>query len=100
MMSKLWYTAPAANWNQALPLGNGHMGAMCFGGTLMDRWQLNDETVWSGCFIDRTNPDASRGIREARELPCTGSSWDYRAPYGQRRRCARGSRSQARQRRS
>lgn len=71
-MSKLWYTAPAANWNQALPLGNGHMGAMCFGGTLMDRWQLNDDTVWSGCFIERTNPDASRGIREARELLAKG----------------------------
>lgn len=72
MMSKLWYTSPALNWNQALPLGNGHMGAMCFGGTLMDRWQLNDDTVWSGCFIDRTNPDASRGIREARELLAKG----------------------------
>lgn len=71
-MSKLWYTSPAVIWNQALPLGNGHMGAMCFGGTLMDRWQLNDDTIWSGCFIDRTNPDARRGILEAREYLAQG----------------------------
>lgn len=72
MMSRLWYTSPAVNWNQALPLGNGHMGAMCFGGTLMDRWQLNDDTIWSGCMMDRINPDASRGITEARELLAQG----------------------------
>lgn len=71
-MAKLWYSAPAVNWNQALPLGNGHMGAMCFGGTLMDRWQLNDDTIWSGCFIDRTNPNARQGILDAREYLAQG----------------------------
>ncbi len=71
-MRQLWYTKPAANWNEALPLGNGHMGAMCFGGTLMDRFQLNDDTIWSGGFADRINPDAAQGIRDARALIAAG----------------------------
>ncbi|MBE5793662.1 MAG: glycoside hydrolase family 95 protein [Clostridiales bacterium] len=71
-MPKLWYTAPAYTWNEALPLGNGRMGAMCFGGTLMDRWQLNDDSVWSGGFTDRINPDAAKGIAEARQLIAQG----------------------------
>ena len=57
-MNQLWYDRPAFCWNEALPLGNGSMGAMCFGGTLVDRFQLNDDTLWSGGAIDRINPDA------------------------------------------
>ena len=71
-MPQLWYNAPADTWNEALPLGNGRMGAMCFGGTLMDRFQLNDDSVWSGGLIDRINPDAARGIAEARQLIAQG----------------------------
>ena len=71
-MQELWYDAPAYCWNEALPLGNGRMGAMCFGGTLMDRWQLNDDTVWSGGFAQRMNHDAAQGIREARRLIAEG----------------------------
>ncbi|MGW6129609.1 glycosyl hydrolase family 95 catalytic domain-containing protein [Cellulomonas sp. NPDC055163] len=44
----LHYTAPAAAWTDALPLGNGRIGAMCFGGPLRDRIQVNDDTCWSG----------------------------------------------------
>lgn len=44
----LHYAAPAAAWTDALPLGNGRIGAMCFGGPLRDRVQLNDDTCWSG----------------------------------------------------
>ena len=62
-MPRLWYNAPADTWNEALPLGNGRMGAMCFGGTLMDRFQLNDDSVWSGGCIDRINPDAAKDPR-------------------------------------
>ena len=47
-MKKLWYRAPAENWNQALPVGNGRLGAMCFSGTVFDRMQLNEDTLWSG----------------------------------------------------
>lgn len=61
-MDKLWYDSPADNWNKALPLGNGFMGAMCFGGTLIDRFQLNNDSVWCGAFRNRINPDARENI--------------------------------------
>ena len=44
----LWYRRPATKWVEALPVGNGRMGAMVFGGTARARWQVNDATVWSG----------------------------------------------------
>lgn len=44
----LWYRRPAETWNEALPLGNGALGAMCFGGVADALLRLNDETVWSG----------------------------------------------------
>ncbi|GAA1115772.1 glycoside hydrolase family 95 protein [Kribbella jejuensis] len=47
-VTELTYDAPAANWLEALPLGNGRIGAMWFGGTGQDRIALNDETLWSG----------------------------------------------------
>lgn len=47
-MDTLWYKAPADNWNKALPVGNGVMGAMCFGGTVIDRFQLNNDSIWWG----------------------------------------------------
>ena len=68
MNHTLFYTVPARDWNHALPLGNGSMGAMCFGGTVMDRWSLNDDTVWSGGYTDRNNPDARAGIQTVRRL--------------------------------
>ncbi len=71
-MCRLWYSRPAANWNEALPLGNGYMGAMCFGGTLVDRFQLNDDTVWSGGWIDRMNPGAPEAIQTVRRLLADG----------------------------
>lgn len=71
-MSKLWYQEPAGDWNHALPLGNGSMGAMCFGGTIQDRWSLNDDTIYSGGFMDRVNPDAREGIEAVRRLLSEG----------------------------
>lgn len=44
----IWYNQPAANWNEALPIGNGFVAAMVFGGLQQDRLQLNEETIWSG----------------------------------------------------
>ena len=67
-MDKLWYETPADDWNKALPLGNGFMAAMCFGGTLVDRFQLNNDSVWWGGFRDRINPDAKRVIPMIRDL--------------------------------
>lgn len=68
MEHSLWYERPARIWNEALPLGNGFMGAMCFGGTRVDRYQLNDDTLWSGGPVDRINPDAAEGVKKVREL--------------------------------
>jgi hypothetical protein len=45
---KLWFRHPASNWNEALPVGNGRLGARAFGGVYAERLQLNEETVWSG----------------------------------------------------
>lgn len=44
----LWYQQPAYNWNEALPIGNGRLAAMVFGGADHDRIQLNEETIWAG----------------------------------------------------
>lgn len=44
----LWYNDPAANWNEALPVGNGRVGAMVFGGTVAEQLQLNENTLYSG----------------------------------------------------
>lgn len=45
---KLTYRTPATRWTEALPLGNGRLGAMAFGGTTVDRFQINDDTCWTG----------------------------------------------------
>ncbi len=45
---KLWYDKPAADWNQALPLGNGRLGTMVFGTPAVEHLQLNEETIWAG----------------------------------------------------
>jgi alpha-L-fucosidase 2 len=53
---KLWYQQPARNWNEALPVGNGRLGAMVFGGIEEELLQLNEETLWSGGPAN-TNPN-------------------------------------------
>ena len=45
---KLWYSAPARNWWEALPVGNSHLGGMVFGGINHEEIQLNEETFWAG----------------------------------------------------
>ena len=45
---KIWFSKPAENWNEALPVGNGRLGAMVFGGIENERIQLNEESVWTG----------------------------------------------------
>ncbi len=66
--TKLWYDAPAADWNHALPLGNGRMGAMVFGGTVLERISLNEDTCWYGGFRNRVNPDARKYLPRVRQL--------------------------------
>ncbi len=64
----LWYDAPAKDWNHALPLGSGRMGAMIFGGTALERISLNEDTVWYGGFRSRVNPDAKKYLPKVRRL--------------------------------
>ena len=45
---KLWYNAPATVWEEALPIGNGRIGAMVYGNPLQEVYQLNEESIWSG----------------------------------------------------
>lgn len=69
---QLWYRHPAREWVEALPLGNGRLGAMVFGGIEQERIQLNDDTIWSGGPYDPANPEAPEAIRAARELIFAG----------------------------
>ena len=68
----LWYRAPAATWGEALPIGNGRLGAMVFGGTTDERLQLNEDSVWAGQKLDRINPAAAKAIPEVRRLLAEG----------------------------
>ncbi|MBA3869275.1 MAG: glycoside hydrolase family 95 protein [Anaerolineae bacterium] len=62
----LWYRQPANKWVEALPLGNGRLGAMVFGGVQQERIQLNEDTLWSGGPKDWNNPDAKAVLPEVR----------------------------------
>ena len=65
---KLWYEKPAAKWEEALPVGNGRLGAMIYGGTTEDHIQFNEETLWSGGPHDYSNEGASEHLGKIREL--------------------------------
>ena len=73
---RLWYRAPAATWNDALPIGNGRLGAMVFGGIVEERLQLNEDTVWAGEKRDRVNPGAAEALPEVRRLIAAGHPAD------------------------
>ena len=69
----LWYTRPATNWErEALPIGNGRLGAMIFGGTAKERIQLNEDTLWAGGPRDCNNPEALPALPEVRRLLFAG----------------------------
>ena len=67
----LFFEQPAATWPDALPVGNGRLGAVVFGNTAKERLQLNEETVWTGERRDRNNPQAGR-TPEVRKLLMAG----------------------------
>ena len=69
---KLWYTEPASEWTQALPVGNGRLGAMIFGRVADERIQLNEDTVWSGGPQDADNPEARPALADMRRLLFAG----------------------------
>ena len=64
----LWYRRPANQWVEALPVGNGRLGAMVFGGVNQERLQLNEDTLWAGGPYDPVNPEAKAALPEARRL--------------------------------
>ena len=65
---KLWYTQPATEWTEALPIGNGRLGAMVYGGVEQEHLQLNEDTLWSGGPHCYDNPDAYQHLATVREL--------------------------------
>lgn len=64
----LWYDKPAAEWNHALPVGNGRMGAMVFGGATTERIQLNEESVWAGTRVRDLNPGSRANLKQVQQL--------------------------------
>lgn len=67
-MRTLDYSQPAINWNEAIPIGNGRMGAMIFGGNQTERIQLNEDSIWYGCPQNRCNQDARENLEKIRTL--------------------------------
>ncbi|RLD71518.1 MAG: glycoside hydrolase family 95 protein, partial [Bacteroidetes bacterium] len=65
---KLWYNQSAKIWDEALPVGNGRLGAMVFGGVYKERIQLNEESLWAGKRFNTNNPNALRDLPQIRDL--------------------------------
>ncbi|KAG4431025.1 hypothetical protein IFR05_013483 [Cadophora sp. M221] len=68
MANKLHYATPALEWSQALPIGNGRLGAMVYSRTTTELLQLNENSVWYGGPQDRTPRDALKNLPRLREL--------------------------------
>ena len=64
----LWYRQPASEWVEALPIGNGRLAAMVFGGLERERLQLNEDTLWAGGPYDPANADALQALPVVRQL--------------------------------
>lgn len=71
-MSRLWYQKPASVWEEALPLGNGRVGAMIFGEPGSELIQVNEDSMWYGAPVDRNNPDMKTYLPEIRSLILSG----------------------------
>jgi len=69
---RLWYDQPAVNWNEALPIGNGRLGSMVFGGVETERIQFNEETLWDGQPQDYSHQGAHEYLGELRQLVFDG----------------------------
>jgi alpha-L-fucosidase 2 len=69
---KLFYTQPAQKWTDALPIGNGRLGAMIYGGVQQEHIQFNEETLWTGEPHDYVHKGASKYLGEIRQLLAEG----------------------------
>ncbi len=72
----LWWNKPAEKWQEAIPIGNGRLGAMIFGRPENERIQLNEDTLWAGGPYDPVNPDAKGALPEVRKLVNEGKYRD------------------------
>ena len=70
----LWYDAPAQNWTDAFPLGNGSLGAMCYGGVETARFQLNEESLWAGVPSNPFAKDYYEKLVKLREMLLEGKN--------------------------
>jgi alpha-L-fucosidase 2 len=68
----LWYDKPAQHWLEALPIGNGRLGAMIFGDPAVEHLQLNEDTLWSGHPRDWDNPTAPQYLPQVRQAVMSG----------------------------
>src|SRR5690349_11364003 len=68
----LWYKQPAEQWTEALPIGNGRLGAMIFGGIARERLQLNEDTLYGGGPYDPSSSEALAALPRVRELIAAG----------------------------
>src|SRR6516164_1039638 len=75
----LWYRQPAKIWTDAVPVGNGRMGAMVCGGIERERIQFNESTVWTGEPHDYAHPSASKYLQQIRELLWAGKQKEAEA---------------------
>ena len=74
---KSWYTQPAKKWFEALPLGNGKIGAMVFEGMEQELIQLNESTLWSGGPVkSNVNPEAPEYLTQVREALLKKKDYD------------------------
>jgi alpha-L-fucosidase 2 len=73
-MSTIWYNHPARDWNSALPVGNGRLGGMVFGGVSLETIALNEDSLWSWGFNNRVNPKAHENLEKLRELIRAGET--------------------------
>lgn len=71
-MGKIWFDHPARKWEEALPIGNGRLGAMIFGGMRAERIALNQDSIWYGGPVDRVNPEARGHLDKVRALLLEG----------------------------
>ncbi len=76
---KLWYDTPASQWTDALPLGNGRLGAMVFGTPAQERIQINEETIWGGGPHNNVNYAAKDGLDKIRQALWEGRRSDAQA---------------------
>ncbi|MEH3158841.1 MAG: glycoside hydrolase family 95 protein [Sphingomonas taxi] len=70
--TRIWYAQPAATWVEALPVGNGRIGAMVHGGIDHEYIQLNEDTLWAGGPYDPASPEALAALPEVRRLVFAG----------------------------